>query len=43
MPIGTLTRNTQRQPETPRIESWPAKKPPMSGPSTLDVPNMAMK
>ena len=29
MPIGTLTRNTQRQPAMPRIVSWPARKPPI--------------
>ena len=33
MPIGTLTRNTQRQPLTHRIWSAPAKKPPITGPS----------
>ena len=27
----------------PRIESWPARKPPMTGPSTLEVPKTAMK
>ena len=43
MPIGTLTRNTQRQPATPSSTLWPAKKPPMTGPSTLEVPNIAMK
>ena len=29
MPIGTLTRKTQRQPATPRIVLWPARKPPI--------------
>ena len=37
MPTGTFTRKTQRQPVTPRISSWPAKNPPMTGPSTLEV------
>ena len=32
IPIGTLTRNTQRHPEMPRKEVRPAKKPPMTGP-----------
>ena len=43
MPMGTLTRNTQRQPVIPRMVSWPAKKPPMTGPSTDEVPNTARK
>ena len=43
MPIGTLTRKTQRQPSMPRIVAWPAKKPPTTGPSTLDVPKTARK
>ena len=43
MPIGTLTRNTQRHPVTPRITAWLAKKPPITGPSTLEVPKTAMK
>ena len=43
MPIGTLTRKTQRQPSTPRMLDWPAKNPPMTGPSTLEVPNTARK
>ena len=43
MPIGTFTRNTQRHPVTCRISFVPAKKPPMTGPSTLDVPNTARK
>jgi hypothetical protein len=43
MPIGTLTRNTQRQPVIPAIDADPAKNPPISGPSTLEVPNTAMK
>jgi hypothetical protein len=43
MPIGTLTRNTQRQPVTPSSVSWPARKPPTTGPRTLDVPNTARK
>ena len=34
MPIGTLMRNTQRQPAMPRIVSAPAKNPPITGPST---------
>ncbi len=42
-PIGTLTRNTQRQPVMPMISDWPAKKPPTTGPSTLEVPNTARK
>ncbi len=42
-PIGTLTRNTQRQPASPRISPAPAKNPPMTGPSTLDAPNTARK
>ena len=43
MPIGTFTRNTQRQPVIDRIESAPAKKPPTTGPSTLEVPKTARK
>ncbi len=43
MPIGTFTRNTQRQPVRPRITAWLAKKPPITGPRTLDVPKTAMK
>ena len=43
MPIGTLTRKTQRHPATPRITACPAKKPPITGPRTLEVPNIAMK
>jgi len=42
-PTGTLTRNTQRQPVMPRIESAWAKNPPMIGPSTDDVPKTARK
>ncbi len=43
MPIGTLTRNTQRQPVMPKIEAWPANSPPATGPSTLEVAKTAMK
>ena len=43
MPIGTLTRKTQRQPSIPRIEVVPAKKPPTTGPITLEVPKTARK
>jgi hypothetical protein len=43
MPIGTLTRKTQRQPAMPSRVSWPAKKPPMTGPRTLEVPKTARK
>ena len=43
MPIGTLIRKTQRQPVMPRIVACPAKKPPMTGPRTLDVPKTARK
>jgi hypothetical protein len=43
MPSGTLMRNTQRQPEIPRISGRPARNPPSTGPSTLDVPNTATK
>jgi len=42
-PIGTLTRKTHRQPVMPRIESLPARRPPITGPSTLEEPNVAMK
>jgi hypothetical protein len=42
-PTGTFTRNTQRQPVIPRIDDWPASRPPITGPSTLDVPNTARK
>ncbi|OPZ50054.1 MAG: hypothetical protein BWY91_02915 [bacterium ADurb.BinA028] len=42
-PTGTLTRNTQRHPVIPRIESAPAKNPPMIGPSTDEVPKTARK
>jgi hypothetical protein len=38
MPIGTFTRKTQRQPAKPRIVSCPARNPPTTGPSTLEVP-----
>lgn len=41
MPIGTFTRNTQRQPVTPRMLSCPARKPPISGPATLEVAKVA--
>ncbi len=40
-PIGTFTRKTQRQPSMPRMLDWPASAPPMTGPSTLEVPNTA--
>ena len=43
MPIGTLTRNTQRQPVMPKMVSAPAKKPPTSGPMTEDMPKTARK
>ena len=43
MAIGTLTRKTQRQPVMPKMFSWPAKNPPMTGPRTLEVPNTARK
>ena len=43
MPIGTLMKNTQRQPVIPMIESAPAKKPPSTGPSTLALPKTARK
>jgi hypothetical protein len=43
MPSGTLIQKIHRQPSMPRIESCPARKPPMTGPSTLDVPQTAMK
>ena len=43
MPIGTLIRKTQRQPVMPRMVSAPAKKPPMIGPSTDEMPNTARK
>jgi hypothetical protein len=43
MPIGTLMRNTQRQPAMPSSVSWPAKKPPTTGPRTLELPKTARK
>ena len=43
MPIGTLIRNTQRQPVMPRIVLAPANRPPTSGPMTDAVPNTARK
>lgn len=43
MPMGTLTRNTQRQPSMPTMLAWPAKAPPTTGPTTLAVPNTARK
>ena len=43
MPIGTLIRNTQRQPVMPRMVSAPAKNPPTTGPITDDMPNTARK
>ena len=42
-PMGTLTRNTHRQPVIPSRESVPAKKPPTTGPRTLAVPKTARK
>jgi hypothetical protein len=42
-PRGTLIQKIQRHPSTPRIESCPARKPPTTGPSTLEVPQTAMK
>ncbi len=42
-PMGTLTKKTHRQPVTDRISSAPESTPPMTGPSTLDVPNTARK
>ena len=36
-------KKIQRQPLMPSSASWPAKKPPMTGPSTLEVPKTAMK
>ena len=42
-PMGTFTRKTQRHPVIPRIESWPAKRPPATGPRTLEVAKTAMK
>jgi hypothetical protein len=41
--LGILTRKTQRQPATPRMLGMLAKKPPTAGPSTLDVPKVAVK
>ena len=41
MPIGMFIRNTQRQPEMKRIWLAPAKRPPISGPRTLEVPKTA--
>ncbi len=43
MPIGTFTRNTQRQPVMPRMDSCPANRPPATGPSTLEVAKTDMK
>ncbi len=43
MPMGTFTRNTQRQPVMPMMLLWPARNPPTTGPSTLEVPKTARK
>jgi hypothetical protein len=43
MPIGTFTRNTQRQPSIPATVPAPAKKPPTTGPATLEMPQTPMK
>ena len=43
MPSGTLIQKIQRQPAMPMMLDVPARKPPISGPITLDVPNTAMK
>ncbi len=43
MPTGTLMRKTQRQPVRPMTVGASAKKPPMIGPNTDDVPNTARK
>ena len=40
-PMGTLMRNTQRQPVMPKMVWAPAKNPPTTGPRTEDVPNTA--
>jgi hypothetical protein len=42
-PIGTLMRKIQRQPSMPRIVGAPARRPPITGPATLDVANTARK
>jgi hypothetical protein len=42
-PSGTLIRKIHRQPVMPSSDVWPARKPPMTGPSTLEVPKTAMK
>jgi hypothetical protein len=36
-------KKIHRQPVSPSSEVWPARKPPMTGPSTLEVPKTAMK
>ena len=43
MPIRTFTRKTQRQPAVPAKLVIPAEEPPMTGPSTLEVPKTARK
>ena len=40
-PIGTLTRKIQRHPSMPRMVFAPARRPPITGPSTLDVAKTA--
>ena len=42
-PIGTLMRNTQRQPARKRISGAPANRPPTSGPITEEIPKTARK
>jgi len=43
MPIGMLIRKTQRHPSMKRMKGAPAKRPPMSGPMTLEMPKTARK
>ena len=43
MPIGTLIRNTQRQPAMNSSWSAPANTPPTSGPMTDEMPKTARK
>ena len=43
MPIGTLIRKTQRHPVMNRIWFAPANSPPISGPTTDEMPKTAKK
>lgn len=42
-PSGTLIQKIHRHPAMPKMLEVPARNPPISGPSTEDVANTAMK